>query len=399
MKKWPTRPLGECGRVLGGGTPSKGNPEFWGGDIPWVTAKDMWNPEVRDSLLKITEQGLKASPAKLIPVDSVLFVVRGSILFKRVPVAVNRVVCTINQDMKAIVPSEDILADYLAIMMRAKNDELKGCVGTAGNSAGKLDTGDWSSIKIPLPPLAEQRRLVARIEVLTARLTQARQARQEAVAEADELTNMIQRNTYERLLEDCDVAPLSEIGQVFSGCTPSKARAEYWDGDVPWIAPKEMKVFRIGDSTVRLTQQAVTDEVAGLLPAPVVLMVVRGMILAKRVPVAVTTQPVTINQDMKAFRPRKGVEAAFLAHMLCGAGEELKGRVEVAGHGTCKLESEAWGSLPIPIPDAATQRRIVARLDALASKQSELRRLQTETDADLSAFTPALLAKAFRGEL
>jgi Mg-chelatase subunit ChlI len=55
--------------------------------------------------------------------------------------------------------------------------------------------------------------------------------------------------------------------------------------------------------------------------------------------------------------------------------------------------------LDIPVPDAATQRRIVARLDALAAKQSELRRLQAETDADLSAFTPALLAKAFRGEL
>jgi restriction endonuclease S subunit len=85
--------------------------------------------------------------------------------------------------------------------------------------------------------------------------------------------------------------------------------------------------------------------------------------------------------------------------MLCGAGEKLKGRVEVAGHGTCKLESDAWGSVPIPIPDAATQLRIVARLDALAAKQSELRRLQAETDADLAAFTPALLAKAFRGEL
>jgi restriction endonuclease S subunit len=62
-------------------------------------------------------------------------------------------------------------------------------------------------------------------------------------------------------------------------------------------------------------------------------------------------------------------------------------------------EPQAWGSLPIPIPNAATQLRIVARLDALAAKQAELRRLQAETAADLDAFTPALLAKALRGEL
>jgi type I restriction enzyme S subunit len=295
---------------------------------------------------------------------------------------------------------ERLTSEWLSLCLREL--WLKGffaahCVEFVGQSAFNKDK--LLAVPIPLPPLAEQRRLVARIEALSARLTQARQARQEAAVEADELTPLIQRNMYEQLLEDCDTAPLSEIGQVFSGCTPSKARDEYWDGDVPWIAPKEMKVFRIGDSTVHLTQQAVADGLARLLPAPVVLMVVRGMILAKRVPIAVTTQPVTINQDMKAFRPGKGMEAEFLAHMLCGAGEELKGRVEVAGHGTCKLETDAWGSLPIPIPDAVTQRRIVARLDALAAKQAELRRLQAETDVGLAAFTPALLAKAFRGEL
>ena len=51
------------------------------------------------------------------------------------------------------------------------------------------------------------------------------------------------------------------------------------------------------------------------------------------------------------------------------------------------------------IPPLAGQRRLVARLDALAAKRSDLRRLQSETDADLAAFTPALLAKAFRGDL
>jgi type I restriction enzyme S subunit len=123
------------------------------------------------------------------------------------------------------------------------------------------------------------------------------------------------------------------------------------------------------------------------------------MILARAVPVAIATRPLTINQDMKSFIPRNGHDVAFLAHMLAGAEDELLGRVEVAGHGTCKLESEAWGSLPIPRPPRPIQEEVVRKLDALALKANELQLLQHEVEAELAAFVPALLAKAFRGEL
>jgi type I restriction enzyme S subunit len=403
MKKWPTKPLGEPGLLL------KMEPGFACGrkdvvgGVPHLRMNNVKEAMLDMTLVRRIPRDVAEAHNRFAEPGDVLFnntnsteLVGKSCVFTVWPES-----CAFSNHLTRLRPNpERLTSEWLSICLREL--WLKGffaahCVEFVGQSAFNKDK--LLAVPIPLPPLAEQRRLVARIEALTARLTQARQARQEAVAEAETVTHMMQRNTYECLLEDCDAAPLSEIGQVFGGCTPSKARAEYWDGDVPWIAPKEMKVFRIRDSAVRLTRQAVDDEVVRLLPAPVVLMVVRGMILAKRVPVAVTTQAVTINQDMKAFRPRKGIEPDFLAHMLCGAGEELKGRVEVAGHGTCKLETDAWGSLSIPVPDAATQRRIVARLDALAAKQTELRRLQSETDAELAAFTPALLAKAFRGEL
>ncbi len=163
----PTRPLGSCGKVYGGGTPSKDNTSYWSGNIPWITAKEMWNHEIHDSQLKISEEALKESTAKLIPANSVLFVVRGSILFKRVPVAINRVPCTINQDMKAIVPHDYILADYLAHMMWGSNEELKGLVGTAGNNAGKLETAKWAAVEIPVPETKEEQlRIIASLDVL-----------------------------------------------------------------------------------------------------------------------------------------------------------------------------------------------------------------------------------------
>jgi type I restriction enzyme S subunit len=290
--------------------------------------------------------------------------------------------------------------EWLHLILRSqqvRDDAENAMHGAAGQQRVPIEF--LQQLEIPVPPLAEQRRIVARVEALTRRLDQARQARQAALDEAENMLAWIQQSSYERLLEEHDSIPLSGVGEVVSGNTPSKARGEFWDGEIPWVAPKEMKVFRIGKSSMNVTKLAVTEGGAKIVPKPAVLMVVRGMILAKRVPVAVTTQPLTINQDMKAFTPRKGIEPEFLANMLCGAGDELKGRVAIAGHGTCKLESEEWGSLQIPIPPPEKQRAVVAKLNALRGKLDELQRLQREVEAELASFTPALLAKAFRGEL
>jgi type I restriction enzyme S subunit len=177
---WPTRPLAKCGKVLGGGTPSKQNSEYWNGTIPWITAKEMKQLELSDSELKITEKGLSESSAKLIPENSLLFVVRGSILYRHVPIAINRIPCTINQDMKAIVPDDALFVEYLAYMLLGANDELKGMVEVAGNTAGKLPTPSWSALEIPVPPIDEQHRIVARIEELTHRAEEARKLMAEA---------------------------------------------------------------------------------------------------------------------------------------------------------------------------------------------------------------------------
>jgi len=280
---------------------------------------------------------------------------------------------------------------------QVRDDAENAMHGAAGQQRVPIEFLEL--LEIPVPPLPEQRRIAARIETLTRRLEQARQARQSALGEAETILRSTRRSAYEALLDAHESIPLANVGDILSGGTPSKANPEFWGGEIPWVAPKEMKVFRITDSSLCITQQAITAGAVKLVSEPAVLMVVRGMILARAVPVAIATRPLTINQDMKSFIPRNGHDVAFLAHMLSGAEDELLGRVEVAGHGTCKLESEAWGSLPIPRPPRPIQKKVVRKLDALAVKANELQLLQHEVEAQLAAFVPALLAKAFRGEL
>ncbi len=93
-----------CDKIYGGGTPSKAIPEYYIGDIPWVTPKDMKSEYIGNSLVHINEEAINNSSAKLIPTESVLMVIRSGILKHTLPVAINTRNVTVNQDMKAFIP-------------------------------------------------------------------------------------------------------------------------------------------------------------------------------------------------------------------------------------------------------------------------------------------------------
>ena len=271
------------------------------------------------------------------------------------------------------------------------------CKEFVGQSA--FNTDKLKEVEIPIPPLPEQNRLVARIEAFAQRLEASRKEQQEAISMASAYFNLLCQRTYRELLETCITISLCESGNIMGGGTPSKDNAAFWKGDIPWIAPKEMKRWHIGESSLTITESAINQSAAHLIPAPAVLFVVRGMILARTVPVAISTCSLTVNQDMKAIVPRQKLSAEFLAYMLLGAQPELLSMVEVAGHGTRKLESDRWGSLPIPLPDSSKQTLIVQRLETMRRKADELTAVQRAAESDLAALMPAILAKAFRGEL
>ena len=113
-KNWSCLELTKaCKAILGGGTPSKSHPEYFMGTIPWVSPKDMKQTIINDSIDHITEEAIANSTTNLIPRNSVLMVIRSGILKHTLPVAINNVPVTINQDMKAFVPDNAISTEFL----------------------------------------------------------------------------------------------------------------------------------------------------------------------------------------------------------------------------------------------------------------------------------------------
>jgi type I restriction enzyme S subunit len=148
-----------------------------------------------------------------------------------------------------------------------------------------------------------------------------------------------------------------------SGGTPSKERAEFWDGEIPWVTAKDMKRPVLIDSVKHVSTLGVNNGTR-LVSENNVLILVRGMTLLKDVPVCLTGRPLTFNQDIKALEPTAKMTAKFLAYSLTGNKHRLMNMVDCAGHGTGRLATELLGSFPIPLPPLPEQRKIAETLSS-----------------------------------
>lgn len=165
---WAWSSFDLIGETLGGGTPSKANPEFWTGSIPWVSPKDMKVDEIQDAQDHISESAVEQSAVRLIPKGSLLMVVRGMILAHSFPTAITAVPVTINQDMKAIVPFRADLVRFLLLLTKGLKPEVLDLVLRSTHGTCKLLTDDLFSLPIPIPPFAEQQRIISKVDEVMA---------------------------------------------------------------------------------------------------------------------------------------------------------------------------------------------------------------------------------------
>lgn len=155
------RTLGSIGTWVGGGTPSKANEAFWtDGTIPWVSAKDMKFARISGARDFITEEAVRRSSTRLVPAGSVLVVVRSGILSHTLPVAIAERDVAINQDLKALIPSDDVDSEYVRLFLVAYADDILSHCSKAGTTVASIDMDRFSQFKIPIPAIQEQRRVV-----------------------------------------------------------------------------------------------------------------------------------------------------------------------------------------------------------------------------------------------
>jgi type I restriction enzyme, S subunit len=160
--EWCTTTLGECAGLISGGTPSKQNAEYWGGKIPWASAKDMKQFRLHETQDYITEKGAE-NGTRVVPAGTILVLVRGMTLHNDLPICITMKDMAFNQDVKAIQPKPIIVnVEYLAYWMLAHKPYLMSLVDSASHGTGRIHTDILKAVKLDLPPLPEQK-AIARI--------------------------------------------------------------------------------------------------------------------------------------------------------------------------------------------------------------------------------------------
>ncbi|MCO5096632.1 MAG: restriction endonuclease subunit S [Rhodocyclaceae bacterium] len=271
---------------------------------------------------------------------------------------------------------------------------------SASDTVGRetFRTEEILALEIPLPPLDEQRRTVARIEELAVKVHEARALREQASEEAALIQYATMRRCRHILLElNFPKVPIGEITTVTSGGTPSRDNPSYWNGNIPWIKTGELLDGDILSAEEQITDAGVANSSAKIFPPHTVLLALYGQGLT-RGRTGRLLIPAATNQACCAILPNEEkLDPRFVQYWLRGLYFEL--REQAQGGAQPNWNGGMIKALIIPLAPISEQRRIVAELDTLQAEVDTLKRHQAETTAELDALLPAILDRAFRGEL
>lgn len=295
---WRRVLLQDVARLESGHTPSRKHPEWWGGDIAWLSLKDVSSLDgkfIEETQDYTNELGIANSSARLLPEGTVCLCRTASV---GNAVILGREMAT-SQDFANWVCTEELDPEYLLAAFLSSQREF--AKEKQGSTHKTIYMPTIRNFQVLLPPFEEQHRIVTILDKADA----LRRERQKSLALMDEFL----RSVFLEMFGDpvisstgYEAMPLSRCGEWMSGGTPRKSSPEYWGGDIPWISAKSLTSLLVEESTDKVTPLGAKN---GTKIAPVgsVLFIVRGMSLANEFKVGMSTRDVTFNQDTKAIKP------------------------------------------------------------------------------------------------
>jgi len=412
--RWSVQRIKHVVRFAGGGTPSKAVDDYWGGEIPWASPKDMKSFRIKETQDYITEAAVASSACSLIPAGATLMVVRSGILQHTIPVAINDVAVCLNQDMKALIPEEGMVSRYLAYLVQGLNDRLLNEWVKQGATVESIEHESMANTPIPVPPADQQVVIADYLDAETARIDGLIAEKQRLAGMLVELRGGVirERTTgadlkvarvstgdvfMPQLPAGWDLVALGRYSRITNGCTPLKDNLAYWQGGhYPWLNSSVVNGDEVTEGSELVTAEALRQCHLPIVPQGSVLVALTGQ-GKTRGQATVLRIEATINQHLAAIVcDEDHLDGEFVFWALTGQYAAL--RMVSDGQGGTKgaLTCDELGRFRIPKPPIDVQRAIAKALydetrkidDLLKHVEDEIQLLQelraaTITDAVL----------------
>ena len=270
----------------------------------------------------------------------------------------------------------------------------------------------FREIKFPLPPLSEQQYLSQKLTALLDEVAQTKQRLEAILALLKQFRQSVLADAVSgRLTEEWRKVQkfpitwqskrIADLGKIFSGKTPSKSNASYWNnGSIYWVSAKDMKSDEIVSSGDLITENAVKETKLKICPKETILMVMRSGIISHSFPVAITNVEVTINQDLKALLPRTDlVIPKFVFYLFKGNERKILDSCSKSGTTVASIEMPLFEKFEFRIPSIEEQTQIVQKIETYFALADEIETQVKAALENVNLLTQSILAKAFSGEL
>ena len=376
MKRWPTKTLEEIADLFGGSTPSRDNPAFWNGDISWVTPTDLPMPDegistVGETKDCITQSGLDNSSATVVPIGTVLFSSRATIG----KVAVADRPLTTNQGFANFVPRSEVSSRFLAYSLWHHREDIARLSGST--TFKEVSRGTLRKFQVPVPPLAEQERIVKLLdEADELRKLRAQAARRTATLIPALFHEMFGHSKY-------DPRNLGDLSETVMGQAPPGKECNTEGRGTPFVKAGEFgeKHPVIREWTTKPLRFAQSTDV---------LICVVGATCGK-LNLGIDC---AIGRSVAAIRPNLAlVDQDFL--YVCLQSWTLRLRTNSQGSAQGVITREMLARIPIPLPSLSLQKKFAQRV----TEFREMEASQTASRERLEALFQSMLHRAFSGEL
>ncbi|MCA1576996.1 MAG: restriction endonuclease subunit S [Acidobacteria bacterium] len=404
---WAQYKVEELFYSFSGGTPSKSKPEYWRGDIPWVSSGEFNSDVINQGTEFITAAGLENSSAKLCRPGSVIVVVRSGILKHTLPVALSGRELAINQDIKAFDSGDEDLNRWLFLSLKNSAKEILG-LNREGTTVQSVKYETLKEHQLAIPPLNEQRRILTMLEKLSSRVNAA----QERLATIPRILKRFRQSVIDsscagtltvdwRLKHNVEFQQLSgKLGSLarfidYRGKTPRKANA-----GIPLITAKNI---RPGYLSVEPREYIAENDYDAWMTRG--FPNIGDVLITTEAPLGYVvhidwTFKFALAQRVICLQFDKDIVFGPYAALVLQSTQFQAGlRDRATGTTVTGIKASRLKELSINFPSLDEQKEVVRRVDDLLKSANALEARYVKAKRHVDKLTQSILAKAFRGEL